>query len=146
MKPFAKGVFFGVSIAAVALVVAQQFLERKEVARTHDLEYPLILQSSVDTGTSYFLPQGTKLYFDQSFPEGFTRFKIYVNVDGVQLPTMEATDPTAITPLTAYPINVAELRLLLNKQPVTKEILRAVLKSKQISREEIKELLREFSE
>jgi hypothetical protein len=54
------------------------------------------------------LPIGTTLYFDKSFPEGFTRYKVYVNIDRMPLALRELSDPSEIDPLM--------LELLINKR------------------------------
>lgn len=115
------------------------------MTRVHVLQYPLMLQSSEATGTSYLLPKGTPLYFEQAFPEGFTRFRVYVNVDGVKLESKELSDPTLISPLTAYPVGKAELAKLLREHPLTKQDLQAILQSGQITKDEIRSMLEEFS-
>ncbi len=85
------------------------------------------------------------MYLDQSFPEGFTRYKIYVNVEGVTLPSKIEADPTLITPISAFPIGKTELRQLFRQYPLSKEELASILKSGVLSKEEIRELLSEFS-
>jgi hypothetical protein len=70
---------------------------------------------------------------------------IYVNVDRYPLPTRELNDPNLIEPITAFAMDKADLKRLLDRNPVTKEDLAAILKSGQLSKQEIRELLAEFS-
>lgn len=86
------------------------------------------------------------MYLDQTYPEGFTRYIIYINVDRFPLPTEMLSDPTAIRPLTAYPMEKADLRQLLDRNPVTKQELAAILQSDQLTKEEVRELLSEYSQ
>lgn len=113
--------------------------------RIHKLEFPLMLEGSAAPGSNYLLPKGTTLYFEQAFPEGFVRYRIYVNVEGVDLPTRELADPTAIDPLSAYPIGKAELTKVLREYPLSKSDLVAILKSGQLPKQDIREILTEFS-
>ena len=115
------------------------------MVKTHKLEFPLMLTGSGMAGRNYLLPPGTTLYYEQAFPEGFIRYKIYVNVEGIDLKSTPQADPTLVEPISAYPIGNLELRKLLNEYPLSKEELASILKSGQLSKEEIKELLSEFS-
>lgn len=47
------------------------------------------------------LPVGTTLYFDRSFPEGFTRYKVYVNIDRMPLTLRKLPDSNEIEPIEA---------------------------------------------
>jgi hypothetical protein len=120
-------------------------LEMNKMTKVHELEFPLMLEGSGVDGHNYLLPRGTKLYFEKSFPEGFARYRIYVNVEGVNLESREQNDPTTISPLTAYPIGKAELIKLLREYPISKDELASILRSGSISKEEIKAVLEEFS-
>jgi hypothetical protein len=96
-------------------------------------------------GMKYLLPKGTTLYFDQAFPEGFVRYRVYVNVEGVDLPSSTLSDPTRIDPLSAYPIDRGELAHLLKNHPISKADLAAILRSGQLTKEDIRSLLEEYS-
>ena len=112
----------------------------------HTLEAPLLLVGGdAVNGPPSLLPKGTTLYYDQAFPEGFVRYKVYVNVEGINLETHEADEKFWIRPLTALPMDQDQLRMMLRDYPITKNDLAAVLKSGSISKEEIRELLSEYS-
>ena len=115
------------------------------MTRVHELQYPLMLQGSEGSAANYLLPKGSMLYYDKAFPEGFVRYRIYVNVDGVKLDSRELPDPTLISPLTAYPVGKAELLQLLRDHPLSKADLAAILKSGQLTKAEIQSVLEEFS-
>ena len=115
------------------------------MTKVHELQFPLMLQASEAMGTNYLLPKGTLLYYDQAFPEGFVRYRVYVNVDGVKLESRQLDDPTLISPLTAFPVGKAELTKLLREHPLSKADLAAILKSGQLTKEEIRSVLEEFS-
>jgi hypothetical protein len=72
------------------------------------LKAPLVLVSSQPTKTLHLLPAGTTLYFEQSYPEGFTRYKIYVNVDRMPLELRDLDDPTEVDPLEARELREAD--------------------------------------
>jgi hypothetical protein len=133
-------------VAGIILVVIKCYLiENQKMTKVHILKFPLMLTGSGVAGKNYILPEGTTLYLDQAFPEGFVRYKLYVNVEGVDLPSETLNDPTMIDPITAYPVGNLELKKLLSEYPMTKDELASILKSGQLSKDEIKELLTEYS-
>lgn len=105
-----------------------------------------MLTGSGVAGRNYLLPKGTTLYYEQAFPEGFVRYRMYVNVEGIDLQSTTLDDPTTIEPVSAYPVAGAELRDLLADYPLSKDDLASILRSGQLSKDEIRNLLREFSE
>lgn len=111
----------------------------------HKLEAPLLFNGAGSAGHQYLLPAGTSLYYDQAFPEGFVRFKVYFNVEGVKLESRESTEKFWLDPLTAFPVDQSQLRKLLNDYPISKDELSSILKSGSISKEEIRQLLAEYS-
>lgn len=116
-----------------------------ETPLVHKLDYPLMLSGGSASPHNHLLPQGTSLYYDQAFPEGFVRYKVYINVEGVNLASTKATEKFWLDPLTAFPVDADKLRKLLHEQALTKEELASILKSGHISKEEIREILTEFS-
>ena len=131
--------------AMSSIAASYYFLELKKVTTAHELQFPLMLQGSQYTGMSYLLPKGTMLYYDKAFPEGFVRYKVYVNVDGVKLESSDLSDPTLISPLTAFPVGKAELLKLLREYPLSKSDLAAILNSGQITKDEVRSMLEDFS-
>lgn len=90
------------------------------------------------------LPKGTILYFDKSYPEGFTRYKVYINIDRTPLKLDDLSDPTEINPIDAAAPNKDDLLKLLRDYPLTKNDLESILNSKRISKDEIIEILNNF--
>jgi hypothetical protein len=115
------------------------------MTKVHTLEFPLLLAGPNGNSPLYLLPKGTTLYLDKTYPEGFTRYKIYINIDRFPLTTTELSDPTAIRPITAFVMDKKDLQRLLDRNPITKDDLAAILKSGQLTKEEIRELLAEYS-
>lgn len=119
-------------------------LEDKAVTKIHKLEYPLILSSDSSSKNTHMLPKGTVLYFDKSYPEGFTRYKVYINIDRMPLKLDDLSDPTEIAPIDAVAPSKDDLLKLLRDYPLTKSDLESILNSKRISKDEIKDVLNNF--
>jgi hypothetical protein len=135
------------TIAAVCVaIILSIFLFRspQKTTEVHKLESPLLLSSDNPSKNMHMLPKGTVMYFDQSYPEGFTRYKVYINVDRMPLSLVELSDPTSISPIDANAPDKEDLKKLLKDYPVTKADLNAILKSTAMSKEEIKEVLTDF--
>ena len=113
--------------------------------KVHVLEAPMILTSDVPSKTMSLLPAGTTLYYDKSYPEGFTRYKVYINIDRHPLALSNLSDPTEIVPIDARVPDKEDLERLLREYPISKAELAAILKSSRISKEEIREVLHEYS-
>lgn len=114
------------------------------MAKIHKLESPLILLSEAPSKNYHMLPKGTVLYFDKSYPEGFTRYKVYINIDRMPLKLEDLADPTEINPIDAVAPGKEDLLKLLREYPLTKSDLESILNSKRISKEEIREILENF--
>jgi hypothetical protein len=133
-------------VAASVAVILSTFLFRspQKTTKVHKLESPLLLSSDNPSKNMHMLPKGTVMYFDQSYPEGFTRYKVYINIDRMPLSLTELSDPTSILPIDANAPDKEDLKKLLKDYPVTKADLNAILKSTAMSKEEIKEVLTDF--
>lgn len=135
----------GILVAGISVISTAFFLEGRHVVKALTLEFPLLLEGSSAPGQTYLLPKGTTLYYEQAFPEGFVRYRMYVNVEGVKLEPHQLADPTAISPVTAYPVGQTELRKILSEYPLSKDDLRTILKSSVMTKDEIRSLLDEYS-
>jgi hypothetical protein len=138
--------------AAIALIafcvgafLTYKFIKEQSMPLVHKLQAPLLFNGAGAAEHQYVLPAGTSLYFDQAFPEGFVRYKVYFNVEGTRLESHEATDKFWLDPLTAFPPDEGEMKKLLAGYPLSKHELAAILKSSYLSKEEIRELLLEYS-
>jgi len=120
-------------------------LEEREPHLVHRLKAPLMLAGGATNDHQYLLPAGTSLYFDQAFPEGFVRYKVYVNVEGVSLETAPPTDKFWLDPLTAVPVGKEQLGKLLKDYPLTIDELREILAGGALSKGDVKALLEESS-
>lgn len=120
-------------------------MENENIPLVHKLKAPLMLAGGDASDHQYLLPAGTSLYFDQAFPEGFVRYKVYVNVEGVSLDAVQPTDKFWLDPLLAFPVRKEQLGQLLKNYPLTKDELSKILASGALSKDDIKSLLEEYS-
>ena len=115
------------------------------MTKVHTLKAPLLLSSPEQSKNMHLLPKGTTLYFDKSFPEGFSRYKVYINIDRMPLALKDLSDPTEVIPIDATAPSQSDVRKLLLDYPITKDDLSAILKSGQLTKDDIRQLLVEFS-
>ncbi len=130
---------------ATACVTWLYTIKDSKMPRVHKLQQPLMLAGAGSDGERYLLPSGTSLYYDQAYPEGFVRYKVYINVEGVRLDSQESNEQFWLDPLTAYPVDAESLGKLLRNYPLSKADLAAILKSSSVSKDEIRQLLIEYS-
>ena len=146
MKPYWKRILVSTMLVAVGAAAGATYQKfGAKMTKAHTLKFPLLLSGEEKAGPLYLLPTGTTMYLDQTYPEGFSRYIVYVNVDRFPLPTHELSDPTSIRPITAYPMEKEDLTRLLSRNPVTKAELAAILNSGQLTKAEIREVLAEYS-
>jgi hypothetical protein len=134
----------GVIVCAVLGAVIFFSWGNHKMTKVHKLEFPLLLTTEDALSNSHLLPKGTTLYFDKAYPEGFTSYKIYINIDRMPLALTELSDPTLIDPLEARALDKDDLKKILLNYPLTKSDLESILKSGKISKDEIKEVLTDF--
>ncbi|CDG83200.1 putative transmembrane protein [Janthinobacterium agaricidamnosum NBRC 102515 = DSM 9628] len=133
------------ALASTSLCLSLYFiLDCKKITKIHQLKFPLLLTSDADQNGISLLPKGTVLYFDKAFPEGFTRYKVYINIDRMPLNLKDLDDPTLISPLEASPLDKPSLQKLLQSYPLSKDDLTSILKSNKISKDEIKEIFENY--
>jgi hypothetical protein len=105
----------------------------------HVLKQPMIWGTAKDNNY-YLIPAGTTLYYDGSMPEGFDRYKIYVNVEGVRLAPLETVQSGTIIPAGIYPIYKEHLLQLLNTVRLDAEDIKLILENGQFTREDKEEI------
>lgn len=102
MRKIEVVVITGLLSIGVALALAPTYIWNAEkMTKVHTLTQPLLVSSDSAGKALHMLPVGTTLYLDKSFPEGFTRYKVYVNVDRMPLALRDLPDPNEINPLEA---------------------------------------------
>lgn len=96
----ATGVFLSGFFSALVVAAASMLIwESKRITKVHTLTQPLVTVSDQADGALHTLPPGATLYFVRGFPEGFSRYKVYVNVDRMPLTLRDLPDPNEIDPL-----------------------------------------------
>ena len=111
------------------------------------LSEPLLLNAEGETKYFHMLPAGTAMYKDYSFPEGHTRYLVYVNVKGDFQATKEVSDKkNLIDPIWGYTVKKDDIRQLIDETPISKDDLVRILKARKITREEFAQILREWEE
>lgn len=115
-----------------------------------ELQEPLLLEvyaSGAQQRDYHMLPAGTALYKDYSFPEGHTRYIVYVNIKAqVAMKTVVDDRPNLTVPLWAEPVRTEDLPLLLANTPVSKEDLVRILKARKMTREDLAQIVREWQD
>lgn len=133
--------FLGGATAA-SLLFCGYLTWKPATVKIHRLTTPL--QLSTEQASNGLLPVGTTLYYDTSFPEGFSRYKIYVNINRMSLELETLRDPTMIDPVDAIAFRQDALLKLLRNHPLTRKDLDTILSTDYLTKDEIKEVLSEF--
>jgi hypothetical protein len=120
------------------------YWSKHSMTTVHRLTAPLLVNADGQDRGFHLLPKGTLMYFDKSYPEGFTRYKIYVNVDRMPLKNEPLSDPTLIEPIEASSIDGATLSKILKEHPIRKDELAAIIKTNAMSKDEIKAVLEDY--
>ncbi len=109
------------------------------------LEEPLLIESEGEAKNFHVLPAGTPLYKDKSFPEGHTRYIVYVNIKGgPALEKIESDKAELIDPIWGYPVQPEDVPALVSETPVSKDELVRILKARKMTREELAQIVREW--
>jgi hypothetical protein len=134
--------FLAASLVSVGGIAAWKGLKMTKI---HTLAAPLLVAAQDSPSKNlHMLPKGATLYFDKAYPEGFSRYKLYINVDRLPLPLEELADPTEIRPIDAYAPSQLDLQKLLKDYPLTKDELVSILKSTKMEKEEIRSILADY--
>jgi hypothetical protein len=109
----------------------------KATNKHHVLQRPLVVHSTGYASETGILPKGTSLRYVESFPEGFDRYVVFVNVERSPLDLKELSPPDLVDPLSALPhtkaegehavMTAEELRTMLHGLGVKKSDLAALL-------------------
>jgi hypothetical protein len=136
----------GILTAALVSIGGIAIWRAHKVTKIHTLAAPLLVAAQDTISKNlHLLPKGATLYFDKAYPEGFSRYKLYINVDRMPLPLEDLADPAEIRPVDAYAPSPVDLRKLLKDYPLTKDELVSILKSTKMEKEEIRSILADYS-
>lgn len=108
---------------------------------------PLLLNAGGETKYFHLLPTGTAMYEDGSFPEGHTRYVVYVNIKGDFAHEKVHSDKVKYTsPIWAYTVKPDDVKKLMDDTPISRDDLVRILKARNITREELVQILREWED
>lgn len=109
------------------------------------LQEPLLIESEGKAQDFHVLPAGTALYKDYDGPEGFTRYRIYINIKSeFAAEEIVADKPNLIDPIWGHPVRPDDLPYLLGNTPVSKDDLVRILKARKMTREDLAQIVREW--
>jgi hypothetical protein len=144
--------FIGVSAALISAFLLGSALQKYGVFQMSGTKYlkttePLLLTAGGEAKYFHILPAGTAMYKDYSFPEGHTRYIVYVNFKGAfAADVIESDKQNLIDPIWAYTIEKDDVQKLLAETPISKDDLVRILKARNITREELAQIVREWRE
>lgn len=141
---------FAVFGAVVIAFLAGTLTQKYGVVKMRNTKYiktvePLLLNAGGEHTYLYMLPPNTPMYKDYSFPEGHTRYIIYVNIkDKFSSEQIESDKPDLIDPIWAFPVEKEEVSKLMAATPISKEDLIRILKAREVTREDLAQIVREW--
>lgn len=107
------------------------------------LEEPLLIEGEKQTSYS-LLPAGTVLYYDKSWDEGHSTYHVYFHFKGEFKST--PADSSGIDPIWLRTVDSAELPKLLSEYPVSRDELAAILKAKRATKQDLVQILRDWTD
>jgi hypothetical protein len=114
------------------------------------LQEPLlleVLEPGAQQRNFHVLPAGTPLFKEYDFPEGFTQYKVYINIKAQFAAEEIVTDkPNLTDPIWAYPVKPEDLPKLIADTPVSKDDLVRILKARKMTREDLAQIVREWQD
>lgn len=141
-------VLLGLAVAGAFAVGATT--QKSGVLNMSNTEYlklsePLLLSAEDEATYFHMLPVGTPMYKDYSFPEGHTRYVVYINVKDQFLAEKVVSDKiNLIDPIWGETVKKDDLKQLVGETPISKDDLVRILKARKITREELAQLVREW--
>lgn len=132
------------TLAGAAITAAITYQGAKEM----DKEFAFRLKEPALIATQsgqerYLLPADTVLFHQASFAEGHSLYAIEVMLDG-QLQRERLKQGEFAEPLWLYNVATEDVKKLLNEYPLSKEDLVSILKARQITREELEQIVLEW--
>ena len=101
--------------------------EALNMNKIHTLKYPLFIENENNSGY-YMLPKGATLYFDGTMDEGFSRYRLYLNVYGKPLELSEDSSG-AIIPIGAVGIDKTQLQSILKSTKLDMADIRLIIEN-----------------
>lgn len=145
-SPFPKVVVL--MVFSTALVYTGAFLSEYGVInmkpkKAFSITEPMLIEGENQNHYS-LLPAGTILYHDKSWPEGHDTFHVYFHFKGKL--DSEPANAEIIAPLWLRSVDSTEVSKLMHDYPISKDELVKILKAKKMTREELAQIVREWTE
>lgn len=136
-------------IIFVILVLVAQHVYKAYQVKMYRIKEPLLISNGEFEGI-YILPAGTVLYLDGSMPEGFYRFIIYANFNGIpdseKIPMKLEWGGNYIAPVWLEKITKDELKKMMQQFPLTKKNVLEIIKSNELTRDDLADIVRQLPE
>lgn len=111
------------------------------------LSEPLLINAEGEAKNYHILPAGTPMYKDYAFPEGHTRYIVYVNVKGeLQGEKVVSDKKNLIEPIWGETVKKDDVKQLVDETPISKDDLARILKARKMTREDFAQILRDWKE
>jgi hypothetical protein len=111
------------------------------------LSEPLLINAEGESKYFHVLPAGTPMYKDSSFPEGHTRYIVYINVKSeFQAEKVVSDKKNLIDPIWAETVKREDVKQLMAETPISKDDLVRILKARKMTREDLAQIVREWEE
>ena len=137
---FVIATLLGGLLAAILFYVNSGYYKEKIMEEMHVLKHPMIIGTEKNNGY-YMVPKGTTLYFDAAMPEGFFRYRMYVNVFSTRLKHEANVPAGSINPESIFPIDKAQLLSMFNTIRLDKDDLKLILDNGQFSPADKREII-----
>lgn len=138
--------YLAAALAGAAMTAAITYQGAKEM----DKEFAFRLKEPALIATQsgqqhYLLPADTVLFHQTSFAEGHSLYAIEVMLSG-PLQHERLKQGEFAEPLLLYNVETEDVKKLLNEYPLSKEDLVSILKARQITREELEQIVLEWAD
>lgn len=150
-----KQLSFGLAVLVLVNATVLAFIWLNNVSSTHDRKMvrtkePLLIEGGAGDENYYVLPTGVTLYYDKSFPDRHDRYIVYFNHKGAIAHEDVAMKPeyqgSFISPLWMSNIDSDALKRIFQRFPLSKEDVAAAVKSNEITRDELADIIQSLPE
>lgn len=138
-------------LLTVINVAALAFVLRGGLSRVYGMEMirtkePLLIAGRGDDEHYYVLPVSTTLYYDKSYPEGFSRYMVFFNHKGViagdPVPMKPEYGGSLIDPRWLSSVDADALKDIFQRFPLSKKDIAAAIKANEITKEDLTDIIR----
>jgi hypothetical protein len=134
-----------INVGALFFVVSTGLIRSRSMDMVKTRE-PLMIAGRGDDENYYVLPRGTTLYYDQSYPEGFSRYMVYFNHQGViageEVPMKPEYGGTLIDPLWLTNVDADTLKEIFKRFPLSKKDVAEAIKANEITKDDLADIIR----